>query len=381
MRFLPNQMSQSVPAHSGLFEADEYEEARRFFRSHPDLKATPLIRLDVGGKLRFRNVLLKDESDRFGLDSFKIAGVLYAVHRLIANGSLTKISALTCATDGNHGRAVAHVARKFGLHAKVFVPRSMVPARVRALRAEGAEVLVVDGNYDETVRRAAATAAAEEAILISDTSWPGFEDIPRWIMAGYTVLLEEAVRQWAPDCPPELVVIQVGVGGLACAVVSWFCYNYGARRPFFVSCEPENAACLLESVRARRRVTIAGTLDTIMAGLSCGEVSSLAFPVLSSTVDLLITVDDEQVREAMCLLARENPRVTAGESGAAGLAALLTLASDPDLISLLRNHNIDFDSRVLIFNTEGATDPANYARVTKTAAGFLPPECGCDIPK
>jgi diaminopropionate ammonia-lyase len=221
----------------------------------------------LASKIGVGCLLLKDESDRLGLDSLKALGVTYTVSRLLSERQIVEGSVLVCATEGNHGRAVARVARDHGLDARIYVSADTSHARTEALAQEGAEVVIVEGNYDDAVRTAADDARSNGWTIISDTSWAGYEEIPRRIMAGYTRLLEEASSQWSPEPTPDLVLVQAGVGGLTCALVSWLCQRYGAHRPFTVVCEPTSAACLLKSARAGKRVSLRGPFETIMAGL------------------------------------------------------------------------------------------------------------------
>jgi diaminopropionate ammonia-lyase len=203
--------------------------------------------------------------------------------------------------------------------------------------------------------------------VISDTSWPGYKEIPRWIMAGYTRLLNEAESEWSPEPPPDVVIVQAGVGGLACAVVSWLCQRYGVQRPFTIVCEPVTAACLLESARAGKPVSLRGPFATIMAGLRCGKVSSVGWSTIAGAVDAFVSIDDEQCTEAMRILAHPvngDPLVIAGASGACGFAALLAILQEESLRAVREASGISVRSRILIINTEGATDPELYLRVT-----------------
>jgi diaminopropionate ammonia-lyase len=277
----------------------------------------------------------KDESQRSSLLAFKLLGVEYAVQRLKETRRLPAGSRLVCATDGNHGHAVAHVARKYAHPATVYVPGYTVCARIQGIHNEGAKVVVVDEGYDTAVLEAARFAKREGAIVVSDTSWPGYDEIPHWIMAGYTQIMNEAASQWLPDPSPDVVLVQVGVGGLAGAIASWLCHRYGTNRPFLIACEPVGAGCLLESFRAGGPVRLEGSLPTIMAGLRCGQVSMIAWPVLAETVDACFAIKDQYAARAMHLLARpegDDPVVQAGESGACGLATLL---------AILKTHSLD----------------------------------------
>ena len=366
-RYLINSAARSSHNHSGLFGTDEYRMVDDFFGSQPNLLPTPLRHLrGLASQMNIGDLLVKDESTRFGLTSFKILGVSYAVGRLLSRGQLAKGSVLVCATEGNHGRAVARVAAENSLESKIYVAVDISLARIGALEREGAQVIVVDGNYDDAVKQAARDAEAYGWQIISDTSWFGYEEIPRSIMAGYTRLMTEAEQQWTPDRPPDVVFVQAGVGGLACAVVSWLCQRYGTKRPFVIVCEPVSAGCLLESFRAGRPVTLHGPFDTIMAGLRCGEVSLTAWPVIAGAVDAFVSIEDEHSERVMRMLAHPpegDTLVTAGASGACGLAGLLALTEDESFRLVREACGLNAQTRVLAINTEGATDPDLYAQV------------------
>jgi diaminopropionate ammonia-lyase len=217
-------------ASGDLLDAAEYGAVRSFYSDRGQFPPTPLVRLrGLARLLNIREILLKDESTRFGLPAFKLLGVRYAVERLQQTGRLARRPLLVCATDGNHGRAVAHVAPQYGCTARIYVPGYTVPARISAIRNEGAEVVVVESSYDDAVAEATEFAARHGAEVVSDTSWPGYEEIPRWIMAGYTQIMNEVQEQWGIDGPPDFVLVQVGVGGLAAAVVSWLRHHYGEK--------------------------------------------------------------------------------------------------------------------------------------------------------
>lgn len=315
---------------TGLFDEHEYRQVEAF-----QVEPTPLRRLrGLASRMSVGDIILKDESSRLGLNAFKILGVSYAVGRLLTQNSIAKHSVLVCATTGNHGRAVARTARLHGLKAKVYVPADTAAARINAIEAEGASVITVDGNYDDAVRLAAEDAKLHGWTIISDTAWPGYEEIPRLIMAGYTKLMDEAERQWAPEPPPDVVLIQAGVGGLACAVVSWLCHRFGRQRPFTIICEPASAACYLESARAGKPVLLAGPFNTRMAGLASGEVSSTAWSTIVTAADAFVAIDDEPSFQVMRELAQSgdgNPAIVAGASGACGLAVLLEVLQDKGL--------------------------------------------------
>ena len=309
----------------------------------------------------------KDESGRFGLGSFKALGGAYAVKRLIRReGAGRPVAELTvcCATDGNHGRSVAWGAHLFGCRCVIYIHATVSQGRADAIARWGAEVRRVTGNYDDAVRQAATDAAREGWFVVSDTSYPGYMTVPCDVMHGYTLMVQEAIDQLVEQgaSTPTHVFVQGGVGGLAAAVVAQCWEAWGEARPRMVVVEPEKAACLFESVRAGVPTVVHGALDTVMAGLACGEVSLLAWEILDEGVHDFVTIDDAAALACMVLLAdgRGDPPIVAGESATAGLAACLLAAGDPHLRDRL---GLNHDSRILIFGTEGATDPALYEQI------------------
>jgi diaminopropionate ammonia-lyase len=275
---------------------------------------------------------------------------------------------------------VAWTARSLGQRAVIYVPANMAPARLAALRAEGAEVVVVRGTYDDAVRQAAADSASRGWHVVSDTAYPGYTDIPAWIMAGYETLFAETSRQLARAGAgePDVLFLQAGVGGLAGAGAAYHVRRAGARRPRLVVVEPTDADCLLESILSPggERVTGRGGQGSIMAGLNCGTPSLVAWPLLRAATDAFLAVPDRCAERAMRLLAAGtdgDPRVVAGESGAAGLAGLLALVEPPgpgpDPAGARRALGLDGRTAVLLVNTEGATDPEGYRRVVGADPG------------
>ncbi|MGE0726377.1 MAG: diaminopropionate ammonia-lyase, partial [Alphaproteobacteria bacterium] len=266
---------------------------------------------------------------------------------------------VTCATDGNHGRSVAWGARMFGCPCVIYIHETVSEARRQAIESFGATVVRTPGTYDDSVRQAAADAAREGRFVVSDTSYEGYEDVPRDVMQGYAVMADEALRQWAGP-PPTHVFLQAGVGGLAAAVGGHFWESLGAARPKLIVVEPEKAACLFLSARAGKPTVAEGALDTIMAGLACGEVSLIAWRILDEAAAAFMTVPDAAAIQGMRLLANGTPPVVAGESAVGGLAGLLAAAADPES---RRTLGLDARSRVLLFGSEGDTDPALYAEL------------------
>ena len=338
-------------------------EALREITSWPDYQPTPLVELPgLASRSGLGRLWYKDESKRFGLKSFKALGGAYAVRRLVrARPGAGRIT-VCCATDGNHGRAVAWGAATFGCECVVYVHPGVSAGRRRAIEAFGAEVREVPGNYDDSVRKAAEDAATNGWFVISDTSWEGYVDAPRDVMHGYTVMVDEVCDQIGLECIPTHVFVQGGVGGLAAAVCARSAQRWVASRPILVVVEPERAACLYESARAGRPTTVEGDLDTVMAGLAAGEVSILAWAILQTGADAFMTVSDREAIELMRVLARGvdgDPGLEAGESAVAGLAGCLAARGQLDLGA---------ESRVLVFGTEGATDPEVYRRLLAAEA-------------
>lgn len=368
---------------TALFSDTDYRDVHAYYATHPELVPTPLRTLPaLAGALGLSTLAVKDETARDGLNAFKIIGVRYAVHRV---GDEAAARGLVCATAGNHGRAVARVAREKRVPCTVFLPapRSTAAgahdaelrtraARADAMRADGATVVDVNGSYEEAVSTAAAHATSTGATVVSDTSWPGYEEIPRWIMAGYTQLFEEAYGQW--DRPPGVMLVQGGVGGLVCAAVNWCAWRFGDDGPKVIACEPDAAACLLESAAAGRAVTVPGPLPTIMAGLRCATPSPLAWPSIREGAAAFVSIPDAMVLEAMDVLCgrspvaqpilppeggshdrrgTSDPTIDAGPSGACGVAALMALMREPALADARSALELDSDTHAFVVVTEG----------------------------
>ena len=334
---------------------------------------TPLRDLPLPGTVR-----LKDEATRFGLGSFKALGGAYAVMSLLADrlarqgvaasatsadlssGALaaaTRAITITSATDGNHGRAVAWAASRFHCRCVIYIHETVSQGRADAIAGFGAEVRRVPGTYDDAVRACARDAEQEGWFVVSDTSWPGYTEVPRDIMQGYRLMADEAADQWT-GAPPTHVFIQAGVGGAAAAVSAQVRARWGAGVRLIVV-EPDRAACLLASARAGAVTVVEGDLDTLMAGLACGEPSLLAWQELERAAWAFMAIPDGAAIDTMRFLAAHG--IVAGESGVAGLAGYRLAYADPAARAAL---GLDETSRVLTFSTEGATDPAVYAALT-----------------
>lgn len=347
---------------------------------------TPLVDApEIARHLRIGSLLLKIESERLGLPAFKILGASWAIYRtlrrqlpslddawqtldeLLPQLEPLRPLALATATDGNHGRAVAHMARRLGFSAHIFVPQHTAQARIDAIAGEGARVTVVDGTYDDAVALAA-REAGERCLVISDTSWPGYEEVPRWVMEGYSTIFHEIDDELARrgQAQPTLVAVQTGVGALAAAVVKHYRAPEHTAAPFILNVEPLRAACLLAAMEAGEIVEVPGPHDSIMAGLNCGRASLVAWPIIRRGMGGFIAIEDERAREAMRWLGESG--IVAGETGAAGLAGLIELLTGPENIQFRQRLRIDENTRALILVTEGATDPRSYAKIVGSKA-------------
>jgi diaminopropionate ammonia-lyase len=344
-----------------------------YHRSIPGFRPTPLIEQHaLADVLDCSRVFVKHESERLGLPSFKIVGASWAINCAIAGrlgfelprsfaetialvAGTAEDMTLTAATDGNHGRAVAHIGRLLNLPARIYVPKGMAPSRVSAIVDEGAEVVVVNGSYDETVR-AAASEANEDAtyVLVSDTSWPGYEEVPLRVVEGYSTIFREASRQLreAGQSSVDVAFIPAGVGALATAAVNALNDRDGA----VVTVEPCAADCLRRSIEAGTRVTVPGPHESVMAGLNCGEVSYAAWTTLRNGVRASVAVTDDESIAAVRMLAALGIR--SGASGAAALAGAIALTQSSHRQAIYGGKR---SGVTLLLNSEGVTDPERYA--------------------
>jgi diaminopropionate ammonia-lyase len=348
----------------GLFDAADFAGQRAFFAARPDLAPTPLRSLPgLASALGLGSVLAKDETGRVGLNAFKAVGADYAVQSLASDGRLARGATLACASEGNHGRAMARAARRAGCQARVYMAASAAPARVAAIEGEGAVVVCTGSTYDDAVARLQRDAEQHGWTIVSDTAWPGYEDIPRRIMLGYTRLMDE-VRDACGDRPPDVLFVPGGVGGLLGAVAAWARWTWGESGPAIVCVEPLDAACLQASARAGRPTPVAGPFDTIMAGLRCGKVSTLGFDAAAGVVDVWLGIDDGWAREGIRRLARPvggDDTIAAGASGAAALGGLLAVVNEAALADVRTDLSFTSSTRALVLVTEGVTDPALFA--------------------
>lgn len=339
---------------------------REFFVARPALAATPTPGLPrLAAQLGLGSLTAKDETGRFGLNAFKLLGARFAIEALLASRQLQRGDTVICASEGNHGRAVARAARDAGCHARVYMAHDAAAARVDAIAGEGADVIRVDGSYDDAVRLLQRDAAAHGWTIVSDTAWEGYEEIPRLIMLGYSRMMEEVFgpEPAAGSREPAIVFVQGGVGGLLCGVASWLAFHRPDVR--VVCVEPTSAACLQASARAGHPVTVTGPLTTAMAGLRNREVSPTAFGAVRSIVSAFLAIDDVWAEDAMREL--NGGGIRAGASGAAALGGLLATLRDPSMSGVRDALGLTGRARVLVIVSEGVTDPTHWNRVVGAA--------------
>ena len=351
------------------------DAARQAITNWPAYAPTPLVDLpQLASRLGIGGLRIKYEGGRFGLGSFKALGGAYGVLRVLARRTgrtmddimagraRDEASAVTvcCATDGNHGRAVAWGAGLAGVRCVIYLHDHVSQGREDAIAAYGADIVRVPGTYDDSVLKAAEDADRRGWIVLSDTSWPGYDDIPSWVMQGYTMIMTEAMEQMVARWPSH-VFIQAGVGGLAAAVAGPLWEDWGSARPLTAVVEPHEADCVYQSAAHGRPTAGSGSLDTVMACLSAGTMSTLAWNILEYGVDAFVTIADSYSPQAMTILANDaDVPLVVGESGAAGLAGLLAALEDGDVGEALGLHRA---SDVFLVASEGATDPEIYTRI------------------
>ncbi|NVK33965.1 MAG: diaminopropionate ammonia-lyase [Rhodobacteraceae bacterium] len=356
-----------------------FDLAKGTISNWPGYVKTPLVGLPgVAKEAGIAALYYKDEAERFGLGSFKALGGAYAVWQVLvrkaaqqgvkpsdsdAFASVAAATTVCCATDGNHGRSVAWGAQTFGCNCVIFIHATVSEGRKSEIEKYGAQVIRCSGNYDDSIRAAQENADREGWVVVSDTSYEGYLDIPKDVMQGYELMAAEANDQWPDNTPPTHIFLQTGVGGMAAAVTAYFWRRYAGSRPTIVLADPINSACWLETIKADKPCVIEGDLDTLMAGLACGEVSALAWTILRPSADAVIALDDDAAVDGMKLLAEGrygDAPLVAGESAVAGLMALLLVAEDIGVRAAL---GLDENSRVLTFGTEGATDVDVYTEL------------------
>ena len=391
MKWAVNRLPKTEDANLKVMGLEEVRKARAFHESFPQYCVTPLVKLEQMARyLGLGQVYVKDESYRFGLNAFKVLGGSFAMARYIAQQTGKDVSELPyevltsgelkeefgqatffTATDGNHGRGVAWAANKLGQKAVVLMPKGTTQIRLNNILAEGARATIEPYNYDECVRRANAMAEqTEHGVMVQDTAWDGYEEIPAWIMQGYGTMAMEAdeqVRELGGEAPTH-VFIQAGVGSLAGAVQGYFANRYPENPPKVVVVEAEAAACLYRgAVKGDGSIQIVdGDMETIMAGLACGEPNTISWDILKNHVDTFAAVPDWVAARGMRMLAapiKGDSPVTSGESGAAPFGALACIMCMEEYRELREHLGLDQNSRVLLFSTEGDTDPDRYKSI------------------
>ena len=374
-----------------LMSEENVTKANEFHKSFPQYSVTPLQKLSaLASYLGVKGIYCKDESYRFGLNAFKVLGGSYAMGRYIAKELGRDISQLPynvlssdklreefgqatffTATDGNHGRGVAWAAKRLGQKAVVRMPKGTTKTRFDNIAKEGAEVTIEEVNYDDCVRMAAAEAAkTEHGIIVQDTAWAGYEEIPSWIMQGYGTLVLEADKQLKENGVdrPTHVFVQAGVGSLAGAVVGYFAHKYKENPPVMVVCEASAADCLYRSaVQADGNlVNVTGDLQTIMAGLACGEGNTIGWDILKNHVTVFASCPDWMSAKATRIYANpleNDPHIISGESGSVPLGLAYTALHDEDAKDLKETLKLDENSNILVISTEGDTDPVRYREI------------------
>lgn len=363
------------------------KKALDFHKSFDVYKETPLVALEeLSKQLGVKGIYVKDESYRFGLNAFKVLGGSYAIGNYIAEklgkdlselpyraliseevkqqtGDITFISA----TDGNHGRGVAWTANKLKQKSIIYMPKGSALERLENIKAEGALAEITEFNYDDAVRLADKHAGENGWVLVQDTAWEGYEDIPTWIMQGYTTMAYEAYEQLG-EVKPTHIFVQAGVGSLAGAVQGFFASAYGEDRPVTTIVEPNEAACIYKTAKANdgRIHPVTGDMNTIMAGLACGEPTTVGWEVLKDYSDFFASCPDYSAAQGMRVLGNpigEDRKVISGESGAAGFGLFYEVLTNPSLQWMKEELGINEASVILFFNSEGDTDRENYRRI------------------
>lgn len=391
IQWAKNSMPKTADKQLAVMSLENVGKARKFHESFPQYSVTPLAQLKgMAEYLGLGSLFVKDESYRFGLNAFKVLGGSFAMARYIA-GQLGKdvsevdYNYLTgdklkeefgqatffTATDGNHGRGVAWAANRLGQKAVVLMPKGSVESRFNNIAKEGAQVSIEEVNYDECVRRANAMAEkTEHGVMVQDTAWEGYEDIPAWIMQGYGTMASEAAQQLkeAGVDRPTHIFIQAGVGSLAGAVQGYFANLFHDCEPTVVVMEAQAADCLYQGAKAGDgdiRI-VDGDLSTIMAGLACGEPNIISWDILKNHSAFFVSCPDWVSAKGMRMLGapvKGDPQVISGESGAVGMGLIATLMTEPEYAQLKEAIGLDENSRVLMFSTEGDTDPENYRKI------------------
>ena len=387
-QYVVNRRGAVAPEALALTGLEVQRAAQTFHSTVPGYAPTPLVSLErLAQKLGVSQLLVKDESKRFGLNAFKALGGSWAIARYLgerlelapeqltfealrtpeARKKLGEITFVT-ATDGNHGRGVAWAARELGHRAVVYMPKGSARERLENIRAQGAQAEITGLNYDGAVRLADRMGREHGWVLVQDTAWPGYEQIPAWIIQGYTTIAQEIAQQleehgWEK---PTHLFLQAGVGSFAGAMLGSFLVRWGEDCPVTAIVEPDRANCLYRSAKAGKITPVTGDMDSMMAGLCCGEPCTVSWPILQGGAEAFLSCGDEFAAQGMRLLGRPeggDPAVVSGESGAVGVGVLDALMGHTELEDLRWTLGLDRTSRVLCISTEGDTDQANYRKI------------------
>ncbi|HSH51039.1 MAG TPA: diaminopropionate ammonia-lyase [Bacteroidales bacterium] len=344
--------------------------AIEFHASLPEYKPTPLIELPhLAKKYNVGNIYVKDESLRLGLNAFKVLGASYAIYQLLEKKPT--IETFCTATDGNHGKAVAWSAKKFGKKSIVFVPKDTTVKRIEAIENEGAKVVQVNGNYDEACKKAENSAKANHWTLVQDTAWEGYTEIPALIMTGYLTMFKEIENSLLKNLEKniDIVFLQAGVGSMAASGVYYYLNKYGRKRPQIVIVEPEEADGILFSFKNNKLSTSKGNGTTIMAGLNCGTPSVGAWGLLKNGTDYTLKINDNYAKQAIRELyypLGSDKKIISGESGAAGFAGFLAIINESELKTIKKTLKIGQNNNILFINTEGDTDKHVFKEIVNT---------------
>lgn len=399
IQWIRNTLPRTSDANLPIMASDEVAKARAFHRTIPGYERTPLAHLThMASYLGVRDICVKDESYRFDLNAFKVLGGSFAMAKYIAGLTGRDISELDydtltsdelrkeigpitfyTATDGNHGRGVAWAAKRLKQKAVVYMPKGSTQTRLEHIRAEGATATIEDLNYDDCVRLAAAEAAkTEHGVIVQDTAWEGYEEIPSWIMQGYGTMAMEADEQMHEIGieAPTHIFVQAGVGSLAGAVQGYFANRYPEHPPIVCVVEADTAACLYKSALAGdgEERNVDGDMPTIMAGLACGEPNTTSWDILKNHVAVFTAAPDWVSAKAMRVLStplKGDPRVISGESGSIGFGVLWEILSNPEYADLKEALHLDENSRVLCFSTEGNTDPERFREIVWDGKDYM----------
>ncbi|MBU3073520.1 diaminopropionate ammonia-lyase [Clostridium estertheticum] len=365
------------------------KKVRNFHKSFSEYKITPIRSLkELSKELGVSNIWVKDESYRFGLNAFKVLGGSYAVGKYLADKLNMDISELSfeklrskeikeklgditfvTATDGNHGRGIAWAANQLGQKSVVFMPKGSSEVRLNNIRKEGAEASITDLNYDDAVRLANKYADEHNGVMVQDSAWEGYTDIPTWIMQGYATLIDEAIEQIKEEGDILThVFLQVGVGSFAGSIQGYLAAEFGADRPITTIVEPNEAACIFNSIKEKdgKPHVVTGYMPTIMAGLACGEPNIVSFGILRDYADMYISCPDYVTARGMRILGnplKGDPKVISGESGAVCLGMVSLILGDDNLKEIAEKLKLNKDSKILVISTEGDTDPISYKNI------------------